>query len=127
MTQRLPFGNEIVRVFFKFQHELKLYHWQTFSYARHKASDKLFAKLVELIDEFVETYMGCQNQRVQLHRPLVIRSFTDATIIRCLHQFRAFLTDMESHLPRRGSTDLLNIRDEILGAVDQTLYLFTLR
>jgi hypothetical protein len=118
----------IVHTFFKFQHELKLYHWQTFSYSRHKASDKLYERIIDLIDTFIETFMGKYGKRVQLSkRPLVIRSFTDKTILRPFKQFQAFLSNMETILPKGNQTDLLNIRDEMLGAVNQTLYLFTLR
>ena len=121
-------GNTIVYTFFKFQHELKLYHWQTYSYSRHKASDKLYEKIIDLIDTFIEIYMGKFGKRVQLsNRPLVIRSFSDQTIIRFLIQFQAFLVDLEIQLPKGKNTDLLNIRDEMLGVVNQTLYLFTLQ
>lgn len=126
MTQEL--GNSIVYTFFKFQHELKLYHWQTYSYARHKSSDNLYDKIIELVDTFIEIYMGKYGKRVQLsNRPLVIRSFTDQTIIRFLKQFQSFLMELEIQLPKGKNTDLLNIRDEMLGFVNQTLYLFTLK
>ena len=121
------FGDILVHTFFKFQHELKLYHWQTFSYSRHKASDKLYEKIVDLVDKFIETFMGKYGKRVHLsNRPLTIRSFNETTIIRFMKQFQTFLMNMDSLLPSKSNTDLLNIRDEILGAVNQTLYLFTL-
>ena len=37
---------------------IKLYHWQTSSYPRHKATCDLLAAILPLIDTFVETYMG---------------------------------------------------------------------
>lgn len=122
------FGDEIVRTFFKFQNELKLYHWQTYSYARHKAADSLFSDLGDSTDEFIEIFMGKYGKRVKLSpKRMVIRTFTDSNVDALLLEFRNFLTDLEAHLPsKRNTSDLLNIRDELLGKVNQTLYLFTL-
>ena len=39
----------------KIQNEVKLYHWSTKKYARHKSSDKLLKKLQDPVDQFVET------------------------------------------------------------------------
>ncbi len=40
------------------RNQIKLYHWQTKSFARHKATDDLTAALDLAIDNFVEVYMG---------------------------------------------------------------------
>ncbi len=37
-----------------FRNNLKAYHWQTKSYARHKTTDELIQKLDALIDSFIE-------------------------------------------------------------------------
>jgi len=124
-----PFGDEIVRAFFTFQHELKLYHWQTKSYSRHKATDKLYEKLLESVDEFIEVYMGKYNKRVCLgQQPITVRTFTQKSATNLLAEFSDFLTSIDYLLPQHktGVTDLLNIRDELLGYVDQTIYLFSL-
>jgi hypothetical protein len=126
----IPFGDEIVRAFFKFQHELKLYHWQTKSYSRHKATDKLYEKLLESVDEFIEVYMGKYNKRVCLDQePITVRIFTQKNATNLLVEFSNFLTSIDYLLPKHktGVTDLLNIRDELLGYVDQTIYLFSLK
>ena len=47
-----------VNFFFQLREQIKLYHWQTHSYARHKATDDVITALDETIDEYVETYMG---------------------------------------------------------------------
>jgi len=123
------FGDDIVRMFFKFQHELKLYHWQTRSYSRHKATDQLYENLLANIDEFIEVFMGKYKKRVSLSQePLMIRSFTQQNAIHLLVELSEFLSSIDVLLPRHttGVTDLLNIRDELLGYVDQTIYLFSL-
>jgi hypothetical protein len=47
-----------VHFFFKMREQIKLYHWQTMSYSRHKATDEVLEKLDALIDRYVEVYMG---------------------------------------------------------------------
>ena len=59
----VPNGNnnnsaEIIKTLFRYRQQLHVYHWQTKSYARHKASDQLLGELTEFIDEFMETYFG---------------------------------------------------------------------
>lgn len=45
-------------LFFEFQNNLKLFHFQTGNYGAHKSSDKLHGKMAELSDEFLETFQG---------------------------------------------------------------------
>jgi hypothetical protein len=126
--QQTCFGDYIVRTFFRFQNELKLYHWQTQSYSRHKATDKLFSNFLEATDEFIEVLMGKFGKRVSLtKKPITIRTFTLETAPLLLTEFQQFLVSLDTILPKhRGLSDLLNIRDTLLGHVDQTLYLFSL-
>ena len=42
-----------------------------------------------------------------------------------LFEFREFLVDMNQTFDSKRDSDLLNIRDEILGDVNQFLYLLT--
>jgi hypothetical protein len=41
--------------------QIKLYHWQTLSYPRHKATDELHEELSSLVDKFVEVLHGRLN------------------------------------------------------------------
>jgi hypothetical protein len=52
-----------INFFFQLREQLKLYHWQTHSYSRHKASDETLSALDEAIDTYVETYMGTGDYR----------------------------------------------------------------
>jgi len=40
------------------QVQFRFLHWQTKSYAKHKAYGKFYDNLDDLIDKFVEVYMG---------------------------------------------------------------------
>jgi hypothetical protein len=125
--QKQNLDDILIRRFFKFQHELKLFHWRTQSYAKHKASDKLFSKIIELIDDFIETYMGKFKKRIEFNsnQGILIKTFTDKNINNLLESFAQFLTNLDKKLPK-NSSDLINIRDEMLSNVNKTLYLFSL-
>ena len=59
MTNKESIGcEEIIKVFFNMTSMIKLYHWQTKIYARHKATDNLHSELLSSIDKFIEVYMG---------------------------------------------------------------------
>jgi glutaredoxin 2 len=108
------------------RNQIKVYHWQTKSFSRHKATDDLTSKLDELIDEFVETYMG-KYGRPKVSGSIHISNFTEAGARSFVAQKRKYL---EVDLPKKiksTDTDLLNVRDEILGELNKVLYLFTLQ
>ena len=120
--------SQIISFFFDLQTNIKLYHWMTTSYPRHKASDDLFDKVLEHADKFMEVYIGKYGRpaAASLPKQLHIQSLNDKTIITYLDNKNKYLIN---DLPKQLSsddTDLLNIRDELLAAINQTKYLFTL-
>ena len=120
-------SKKFIQFMFQFQHTVKLYHWQTKVYARHIAADHLLNKMTDLIDQYIEIYIG-KNGRLEAIRKmdLEIRMHTDASIIKYLEECRGFLTDILPKYFGKNDTDLVNIRDEMLVHINQALYLFTL-
>ena len=117
-------SKKIIQFMFQFQHTVKLYHWQTKVYARHIAADDLLNKMTDLIDQYIEVYIGKKGRLDGIRKmDLEIRMHTDASIIKYLEKCRGFLTDI---LPKNDS-DLVSIRDEMLVHINQALYLFTLK
>ena len=118
---------KIILFFFELQHNIKLYHWQTKSFARHKATDQLGANLSDLIDSFVEVYIGRYSRPMyQKPRNIVVSNWNDETAVERITEAIRFLEiDIQEHLEEKD-TDLLNIRDEMLSILNTTLYLFTL-
>ena len=129
----------IVQRFITVQIQVKTFHWQTHSYSHHKSADALVDELLDKIDEFVETYMGMTGRRLDFGssktaRTIRLQNISERKLIHILKQFAVFLTKLDcedssssSKKSQALSTDLLNIRDDILGLVHQTLYLLTLK
>jgi hypothetical protein len=120
----------LLKTFLEFPTHIKLYHWRTKSYSRHKASDELHEKMQDLIDKFIEILQGKLGMRVSLNTDnLTIHMLNDDSAEEYLKDFKKFLMiDLEDILEKTNmrNTDLLNIRDEMMGVVNQTLYLFSL-
>ena len=115
-----------VNFFFQMREQIKLYHWQTGSFARHKATDDLTASLDEKIDQFVEVYMG-KYGRPKVSGTIKLHNFSESAARAFVAKQTKYLT---SELPRKigkEDTDLLNLRDTILGDLTKVLYLFTLQ
>ena len=118
-------GGDIVTHLLTIRNQVKLYHWQTGSFARHTATDNLTTALDTNIDAFVESYMG-RYGRPKVSGSIKLHNFSESAA-------RAFVAKetkyLSSELPRKigkNDTDLLNLRDTILGDLTKVLYLFTL-
>jgi DNA-binding ferritin-like protein len=107
---------------------IKLYHWNTHSFSQHKATDELHARLSGHIDKFVETLLGKKGDRIQhIDSKIPIMNTKRTNTFRDqIYQYREYLIGMDKCFDKSRDTDLLNIRDEILGDINQFLYLLTL-
>jgi hypothetical protein len=120
---------EIVHLMMTLRDQVKLYHWQTMSFPRHKATDELVTKLDTNIDQFVEVYVG-KYGRPKLtgkNSSIRLRNHSDKEAVALLREAVTWLnTDLNRYL-KKGDTDLFNIRDTIVADLNQTLYLFTFK
>jgi hypothetical protein len=118
-----------INFFFTMREQIKLYHWQTKSYARHKATDGVIDALDKNIDKFVEVYMGKYGRPKMTPRNNTIKigNLSETSIVKFIKAcIRVLQTDLVKGL-KPTDTDLMNIRDEMLAELDQLLYLFTLK
>lgn len=123
----VPKNTQIVRILMEMLNVVKLYHWKTHSHPEHIATDQLYGRLNENIDKFVETLLGKKGTRIQKwDTQMQIPQYATKTPFKeRIHEYREFLIQMNQHLDAKKDSDLLNIRDEILGDVNQFLYLLT--
>ncbi len=110
-------------------HMIKLFHWRTTCFSEHKATCELHAKLSENIDTFVETMMGKNGKRIHMneaHKFDICDCTTVEQLKMRMQEFKSMLIDMPNKLDPVVNSDLLNIRDEMVGHINQFLYLLTL-
>ena len=126
------FEKEITLKFLEMLNTIKLYHWKTYSYATHKATDELYDRLSENMDKFIEVLLGKAQNRIDLFDVKSIRQRdmkTPYDFKRVINEYKAYLDDLRLNpvMNLIPSTDLFNIRDEILGDLNQFLYLYTFK
>jgi DNA-binding ferritin-like protein len=108
------------------QTQLKMFHWQTKGVAQHDAFGKIYDSLGEIIDSFIEKYMGAYgrftleegspNIQILNHSDSNVEAYS-ATAIELFKGMRDKVSD---------HSDLVNILDEAIGEINQLKYLLTL-
>jgi hypothetical protein len=126
------FQKEITVVFFEMLLMVKLFHWKTSSYAAHKATDDLYTKLNANMDSFIEVLLGKTGLRIDLMGTKSIRLIdlsSPESFKKEIESFKGYLVSLNdnSTMKRMSNTDLYNIRDTILGDLNQLLYLLTFK
>ena len=122
-----------IHAFFTFQQNVKIYHWQTKSYARHKATDGFLAAFLLLIDQMIEVLLGAYPEVKSTlssslsSMPIVIQKMVesekdDDTIVMMAKELIQNLKNFESKGLTQSS--VLNIRDSMVADIQQMLYLF---
>jgi DNA-binding ferritin-like protein len=117
-----------IQFFFTMREQIKLYHWQTKSYSRHKATDGVIDSLDEHIDKYVEIYMGKYGRPKMTAKTNTVKvaNLSEKNISTFIAQcIKVLQSTLVKHL-KPDDTDLFNIRDEMLGELHQLQYLFTL-
>lgn len=119
----------IITNLLQFQNQIKINHWQTYGFSDHKAYGELYDGLSESIDEFIEVFMGKYGRIMAKDLfSFNLQNFKSSNQINELDLFINYLTfELPKSLDTTKDTDLLNIRDEILGSVNKTKYLLTLK
>ena len=108
--------------------QLKINHWQTKGIARHEAFGNTYNAFTDLIDEFVEIAMGKYGRFVLDDETNNIKLINLSEmnpkdmITVCVEGIIQFTDDLD---PTKD-TDLLNLKDEMIGLLNKLLYLLTL-
>ena len=110
--------------------QIKLLHWQTKSYAEHKALDKLFNGIVAFQDDLVETIMG-KYGRPNLSgdmKVLTMYNYEDCDCSEAIEKIKhCYYKECKSYFTAEEDPEILNILDEIIALLDKTMYLLTLK
>ena len=103
-----------VLFFLQLQNNIQLFHWNTKSFAAHKATDQLYKTIVPLVDAFIEH----SNERdASFEVQILVSNHTAVGFKKYIKQVCMVLTQMTL------VKDQASIRDDMLGALRQYLYL----
>ena len=101
--------------------QVRVLHWGTSSYAEHVALGDLYDAISDATDKIAEALMGAQGKRLQLKGTLELVDYAEGMPASYVAGIGQALESIAG-LP----TDILNTRDDLLGAVHKTSYLLTL-
>ena len=117
----------------EFIHTIKLHHWNTHDYGMHKSIDDFHSSISSKVDHFVEILLAKSEYggRSKLIKPmsLHIRTFNDKhAFVLYLNDFKHFLVGLSLNriFNTPSNSDISAIKDEMLGDVNQLLYLLSL-
>ena len=120
--------NTLLIKFLTLQEQFRILHWQTKSYARHNAFGGIYSDLDGLIDELMEVYMG-KYGRVEFEGEgtITLKNTNDLDLNSFIKENIEFLKSLNDELNPTNDSDLLNIRDEIMGKINKLRYLLSLK
>lgn len=106
--------------------QFKVFHWQTQkkpgSYAQHIAFGTAYDELGPLIDDFIEIYQGKRGVIMGRDGFTVNLQNLDDNPNAFIDEFISYFNQNIPESLDETDTDLLNIRDEMLGILNQTKY-----
>ena len=117
-----------INFFLGLQSQIKIMHWQTKGYAKHKALDETLEELYDLVDQFVEEAMG-KYGRFKLDeetKTIQLSNLSEIDTKAMIDTVCDALTQYNQQF-EENDTNLLNIRDEMLGLFRKLQYLLTLQ
>ena len=116
----------LIAPFLRIQNQIKVFHWQTESYAQHKAFDKTYKDFSDLVDQFVEVYMGKYGRsRAKLAYNIELQNLGE-DFLSIIDSYIQYLINLNNDLDSVEDSDLLNIRDEMLAVFNRLKYLLML-
>jgi hypothetical protein len=106
-----------------FHEQLHLTHWQTTSYAEHKALGKLYEYVQDFKDDIIEKLMGYTGKRPA---PYKIEPLINCTGNECVSNILSFASSLKSYGEANSYHDIANLADALSGEAAKTKYLLTL-
>jgi len=109
-----------------YKENIKIAHWQTTSYAQHKAFDGVYSSLNDSLDSLVEVVIGKYGRFTVENGNVSLSNIAEFNPVESTKSLLAFLVNEFPLFFAPTDTELLNIRDELLAELNQLLYLLTL-
>jgi len=109
-----------------FYEQLHLLHWQTTSYAEHKALGKIYEKVGDFQDEIVEKIMGYKGTRVKTYKIDVLKDYSPGAPMQVVSDLVTFAKQLEEYGEANNMPDIENVAQSLSGEAAQTKYRLTL-
>jgi len=117
---------QLITPFLTIQNQIRIFHWQTTSYAQHKAFNKAYENLGDQIDEFVEVFMGKYGRSKAGTSYTIELDNLGNDFLDVIDTYIEYFISLNDDLDPVKDSDLLNIRDGMLGELNRLKYLLSL-
>ena len=117
----------MVRMFMEMLVVVKLYHWKTMDLSIHLASDDLYKSLNNHIDRFVELLIGKTGHSINNVCISCFSLDTKHHFIEAINGYIQYLRGLNRVLDSHKDSELITIRDEMIGDFIQLIYLIRLK
>ena len=107
-----------------FHEQLHLLHWQTRSFAEHKALGGLYEYVEGFKDDVIEKLMGYTSKRIQSLTIDAIDSKADSDKV--VDEVIKFSAELMKFADTNGYLDISNMAQSLSGEAAKTKYLLTL-
>lgn len=118
--------NTFVLYCFDLRSQAHLFHFQTQSYAEHKALNAFYDELIPLVDQLVETYQGAHDRIKLSGEHEAIENYKDNTQIQQHIETYVKKTKKLKEEISDSDSDIQSILDDMIGLGNQTLYMLSL-
>lgn len=107
-----------------FENQLHLIHWQTVSYAEHKATQKLYEYIFDFKDGLMEKLMGYTGKRPKAFK---LKALSDnVNCISVVTDLMNFASELKKYGEVNSYHDVCNLADSLSGEAAKVKYLITL-
>ena len=106
-----------------FHEQLHLLHWQTTSYAQHKALGKLYEYVQDFKDGVIEKLIGYTGKRPGVYKIEALSSADSNSVVTALMDFSS---NLKKYAESNNYHDIANLADALSGEAAKTKYLLTL-
>ena len=107
-----------------FHIQLHLLHWQTTSFAEHKALGSLYETVGDMKDDIGEKLMGYANRRVKVFKLEPLSPENSTAVVSSL---MAFAYNLIEWAEANHYCDIENLAQSLSGEAAKTKYLLTLK
>jgi len=116
-----------VNFFLGLQLQLKINHWQTKGLGRHQSFGMVYDELQDLVDTYVEESMGKYGRFIldDETKTITLSNLNELEIKSFISTVKDALIQITDQV-EETDTNLLNVRDEMLGLINKLSYLLTL-
>lgn len=107
-----------------FHEQLHLLHFQTNSYAEHKALGSLYEDVQDFKDDVIEKLMGYMGRKIKAFKIEPLSDTADCNAV--VSNLISFAYDLETWAEANRYCDVENMAQDLSGKAAKTKYLLTL-